>query len=373
MKLRFKLIVIGLFFVGLLTAVFLQKPLATIHIANANECSNTSVGFIPLIDLGSGTYEGAQGGLYPGGGNGRPAAHEAAGLAIAQTIHPLNAQGQPDPNGIIGVASMGMSNVFQEYAAFQALAENDTDINPEVTLVNLGNPGVVAQAMANPDHPYWTTRVPKTLNKDGVTYEQIQVIWLKQNRGFPSEPFPEFAQLLQRDLTDIIHLAHEAFPNLKMMYVSSRIYAGYSTDDLNPEPYSYQSGFGFKWVVEAQINGDPALNYDPDQGDVNAPWLAWGPYMWADGTTPRSDGLIWECSDLEEDGVHPAESGEAKVATFLLNFFKTDSTTKTWFGEGNPLPPPPSSTPTPIPSATATPDPGSGADENNFLPLIVRE
>src|SRR4029078_13332002 len=47
----------------------------------AQNCPATSPGRIPLNDLGPGFYQGFQGGLYPGGQNARPPAHEAAGLA----------------------------------------------------------------------------------------------------------------------------------------------------------------------------------------------------------------------------------------------------------------------------------------------------
>ena len=41
----------------------------------------------------------------------------------------------------------------------------------------------------------------------------------------------------------------------------------------NSEPFSYESGFAVKWLVEQQLKGDPALNYDPQKGTVQAPWL----------------------------------------------------------------------------------------------------
>lgn len=63
-----------------------------------------------------------------------------------------------------------------------------------------------------------------------------------------------------------------------------------------------------------------------------APWLAWGPYLWADGTAARSDGFTWLCSDLESDYTHPsATGGVVKVARQLLAFFKTDPTATPWF------------------------------------------
>lgn len=57
----------------------------------------------PLVDLGLGqTYNGQEGGLYPGGSNARPAAHDAAGRKIARGIVPLDVEGNPDPvNGKI--------------------------------------------------------------------------------------------------------------------------------------------------------------------------------------------------------------------------------------------------------------------------------
>ena len=58
----------------------------------------------------------------------------------------------------------------------------------------------------------------------------------------------------------------------------------------------------------------------------------WGPYFWADGTTPRkSDELVYERADLAGDGTHPSNSGRQKVAGQLLRFFKEDPLASKWF------------------------------------------
>ncbi|MCX7014216.1 MAG: hypothetical protein NTW86_16970, partial [Candidatus Sumerlaeota bacterium] len=112
----------------------------------------------------------------------------------------------------------------------------------------------------------------------------------------------------------------------------NRIYAGYASSELNPEPYSYESGFAVRGVIQDQMKGDPGMNCDPAKGEVKAPVVLWGPDLWADGLTPRkSDGLTWKVDEYLSDGTHPNDAGRKVVADMLLKFFKSDPTTKIWF------------------------------------------
>ena len=174
----------------------------------------------------------------------------------------------------------------------------------------------------------------KRLQAAGVTPQQVEVVWIKHANARPTEPFPRHVEKLESDLTTNLHQLKSKFPNLRIAYLSSRIYAGYATTTLNPEPYAYESAFAVRDLIQAQMKGDAALNFDPAKGEVKSPLLLWGPYLWADGMKPRkSDGLVWKREDLRgEDGTHPSvTTGRDKVATMLLHFFKTDATTKSWF------------------------------------------
>jgi hypothetical protein len=62
--------------------------------------TRTSVGLIPLTDLGAGTYQGFQGGLYPGGTNEPPAAYQQLGIARSRAVQPLNQDGVPAADGL---------------------------------------------------------------------------------------------------------------------------------------------------------------------------------------------------------------------------------------------------------------------------------
>jgi hypothetical protein len=45
----------------------------------------------------------------------------------------------------------------------------------------------------------------------------------------------------------------------------------------------------------------------------------------------RKDGLMYTQADLAPDGTHPGAGAKEKVVDLLMKFFKTDTTTKTWF------------------------------------------
>ena len=290
----------------------------------------------PLAELGREKYQGFEGGFYPEGHNERPKDHEAAGLKLARQVQPLNAQGKPDPNGKIVLMSVGMSNTSQSSDGFQRAIRDASDLNPRVQFVNGAQGGMTAAAIQNPDDggrgkKYWDT-VDQRLKQANVSREQVQVIWIKQADASPSQGFPKYAQTLQAELVKIVQILPERFPNVKLAYLSSRTYGGYATIGLNPEPYAFESAFSVKWLVEQQIKGDKALNYDPAHGEVKAPWLAWGPYLWANGSTPREDGFSYEPADFTpSDGTHQSPSGQRKVGQLLLKFFESDSTTKSWF------------------------------------------
>jgi hypothetical protein len=292
----------------------------TADMAVSANCRNISVGSPPLIDLGLGTYQGYQGGLYLGGENEPFGAYGQIGIQRAQSIQPLNANGQPDARGKIVMLSIGMSNASLEFEEFIREANADPQKNPKLELVNGAVAGQDAEIIKNPNATYWAI-VNQRLADASATDKQVQVIWLKEAIKQPTEPFPLDAQHLQNDLAAIVQILRWRFPNLQIIYFASRTYAGYATTDLSPEPYAYESGFAVKGLIIAHIRDNR----------TSGPWLAWGPYLWTDGLRGRGDGLVWTCDDVQSDGTHPSVSGQQKVAGLLLNFFKTDPTTVDWF------------------------------------------
>src|SRR5512139_3859537 len=146
----------------------------------------------PLVDLGPGqTYHGQEGGLYPGGSNVRPAAHDAAGQKIARGIVPLDADGKPDPiNGKIVIMPVSVSNGYGAWhlgdagdtsTTFMTRANANPAKNPKLFIAygfeyqlpggnrGTGDPGPNSIFYRSLDH---------ALHQQGVTPRQVQVVWL---------------------------------------------------------------------------------------------------------------------------------------------------------------------------------------------------
>jgi hypothetical protein len=289
---------------------------------------------IPLDELGTGSYKGAQGGLYPDGNNLRPPAHDAAGISLARGVRPLDARGAFDADGRIVLLSIGMSNTSAEFRTFKRLVRSDPRRNPALVFVDGAQRGASASCIAGDGGRaslrYWR-EVDRRLRAGRVTSSQVQVAWLKTADSHPAAPFPDHALELKRRLEQIAQILADRFPSLRLAYCSSRIYAGYATDSLSPEPFAYESGFAVKWLIEDQINGAPGLRFDTAAPARRAPWLAWGPYLWANGMAARSDGLSYALSDLASDGTHPGPGACRKVARQLNGFLGNDVTARGWF------------------------------------------
>ena len=280
----------------------------------------------PLTDMASSDrYEGEDGGLYGGGRNSPPEGHRQAAEAELGKIRPLNAEGQPDDEGVIGFVAVSMSNATQEFSRFKQLADRSPLKSPRVVIVDCAQGGQAMAEWAPADGRPWD-EARRRLAAAKVSLRQVQVAWVKLANKGPTGSIQEHVRRLERDTLTVLHNAKAQFPNLRIVYLGSRTYGGYAIGGLNPEPYAYEGAFAARWLIQRQMQGDPELTLS------NSPLLLWGPYLWADGSKGRQvDSLVWKRTDFGADGVHPSDSGRQKVAELLLKFFTSDPLGKPWF------------------------------------------
>ena len=310
---------------------------------------------IPISDLLTGTYFGNQGGLYPGGVNQPPPDHDSAARARRNTIKPLDVNGDESPFGKYVLLSIGGADVTQEWCSaatrppctawsLMGRAAADPSVN-HYTMVIVNGADSTRQdvrAWLSATSPNYDRIKTARLAPLGLSENQVQIVWVQLDDFYPVNTLPSDsadAHVLMSNLGQVMRVLRTRYPYLRLVLLSSRLYAGYATTDLSPEPYAYEQGFGVKWLIESQIREMRGSLPNPWAGTLDyvkkaAPLLLWGPYLWAAGETPRSDGLLWRRTDFERDGTTPSQDGENKVGFNLLNFFKSSVYTRCWFANG---------------------------------------
>jgi Bacterial Ig-like domain (group 2) len=319
---------------------------------------------IPLMDMTSlDNYLSFPGGLYENSSDTVPADHDLAGMAATAQIQPLDTNGNPSPTGKVVFLSIGRSTAVDEFTVFVSQAATNASVN-QATLV-IAN-GALDAALpcawtaasgpppCNPSLGNQYDRIRDTvLAPLGLSEQQVQAIWVEdydadpESTGFQALCDPTVsgcsndvsqteALRYEQETAAALRAAKSRWPHLMQAFQSSRFYAGYSTTGHSTEPYAYEYGFAVKWLIQAQIVQARTAAVDPVAGDLNyangtAPWMVWGPYLWADGATPRSDGLAWcngqagqPCNgevDYQSDGTHPNATGDMKVSNLLMDFF----------------------------------------------------
>ena len=257
-----------------------------------------------------------------------------AGVKIASKyVVPRDVDGNPDPAGVVGFISIGFSNTSREFRQFLHVMRQQPDLHPNLVAVDCARGAVGLEDLVGPTHPrnYWP-HVGAQLTKAGVSLKQVQIVWLQIGYvSTPPGPFPSWQLQEQNDLTLLVRALKRRMPNLLLCYVTSRIYGHYS-----PAPRAGGAG-RLRERLRVQVadrgpdGGIELLELQPAQGNRPRALDLVGPYTWADGVVPRSDGLTWRCRDFLNDGVHPSEIGMAKIGQMLLSFFRNDPTTKPWF------------------------------------------
>ncbi len=330
----------------------------------------------PLIDLTSGgLYQNKFNGMLYNNSNTLAGTQDADARAAAAAVVPLDAQGNPSLSGKIGVVAIGMSNWTDEICVgadanadpsagcatgtFMQRAQAAQQlgmVNSALVFVDCAQAGQDAGDWSVADSSGWRECLNSRLPATGLTSKQIEVVLWKEGDIQPaSNDLSTLAVMAgnactkadtrvidscfyEQHTANAARLMRNKFRSVQLMFLHSRIYGGYANlvgSTENPEPYAYEYGFATKWLIEAQGNQLNGGGVDLIAGNLSlekSPVLLWGPYLWASGTTPRSDGLVWLRSDFDaSDGTHPTESGWTKVANMLINFYSNSPYATPWF------------------------------------------
>ena len=126
-----------------------------------------------------------------------------------------------------------MSNATMEYSVFKQIADSDPAKSPLVQIVDCAQGGQAMAQWVNPRGKAWT-EADRRLAEAEVSPEQVQVAWVKLANVRPTGSLSEHGTKLQKDTTVLLQNAKDRFPNLRIAYLSGRIYGGWATHSAQP-------------------------------------------------------------------------------------------------------------------------------------------
>ncbi|CAN5501533.1 hypothetical protein BH10BAC2_BH10BAC2_28670 [soil metagenome] len=328
------LLVIGIFAV-IITACHKEQfiaPPGKISLENISALTLTDTVKIPLTDLGSGTYNGWVGGLYPNGDN-MPSGDYAQDLTdVASSIIPLDVNGIFSSSGKIGFISIGASTCSIMMNNLRKKTKRSSLTNPQLLTANCTGGGESIQEINDTiSNAYWNT-VNTKLGKNNLTSKQVEVVYMETDDSISLMSFPERPLHTKEIYTSTLQIMLRKFPNLKLVYVIGRTttFLDPGKKEQNREPGPYYNGWGCKFLVEGQINNEPELIYKG--ADRKVPMVAWGWYEWSAGYQARNDGFIWT-KELTKDGLHANDQGADILSTNFMNFLLNDPYASIWYAK----------------------------------------
>src|SRR5262249_56600801 len=133
------------------------------------------------------------------------------------------------------------------FRMFKELADRDPQKASAVSIVNCAVGGAGVSSWAKPRSGTWQT-VADRLKQADVTQEQVQVAWIKHAEPGPSPDVSplQYARKVKDDIAASLAITRATFTNMRVAYLSSRIYGGYNIAGIrrvNPEPFAYETAF----------------------------------------------------------------------------------------------------------------------------------
>lgn len=319
--------------------------LPALHAQLELNCAHDSTGLIPLTDMGTTKYGPFRGGLYPNFMVDMPESHLNKGKALSNAMVPLDGEGNVDwESGSLLVIGMGGSTASNAYNTMvDTLREWDyVGINPCMKLKGLFYGGKDLTVMIDTTSTDYWDYLQEKIDARGETWDNIQVVWMQTHSELPIFDSILYIKTMVEQYTTLLQRIQDSMANVKQVYLTGFHYTGYTHPshdlyDALAEPKAYWGNLAIKVLIERQIAGDPALAFEGPNKKV--PWIAWGPYWWADGTNPRAyDGLTWSCEEYRDDdtggGFHLDDIGKAKEALMFIDFLATNEVTGKWYLDG---------------------------------------
>jgi hypothetical protein len=227
-------------------------------------------------------------------------AHLALVTAAASTVQPLNAAGEPDPNGLICVQMFGMSNALRYQPPVANLYKRDPARNPRVKFIFSAKGGHTAREWSNPLNDIWLHANTKAA-KTGCSLKQIQLMQFYMTQSYPGV----YGVMTETQVRAIVNNARAHWPNLRLGYMAGLPSTRWSDDPL-------LSAADRDRAPEWSVNADSHLLASIVETTWPIPMVFLDHWSDADIANPLT-GAVETCARKLADGVHPTTEGAVEV------------------------------------------------------------
>lgn len=312
-------------------------------------------------------------GLYSNHSQVMPSAHKTEGLAWANTIEVRDLAGNPNASGRVVFLGLGGSDVSEMFCTEAddnppifaggnpvctprslsgrvQLSESDF-VEPMLTkIVNGAYPNQYAGDFSQEDEPVFggvNGNYDRIRDRvlggyiNPLSENQVQALYIQLANESPVASLPDrhadAVELMVR-LGNVLRLARERYPNLRVALLSGRPYSPAGVAHAPNEPFAYETGLAVKWLIQAQVEqmANDGTVVDTRAGDLDyeagaAPWIAWGPYLGNHPTPSQKVGARFTNGDFDNapNGFF-SDRGEAKASLLLLHHVSFSPFTKCW-------------------------------------------
>jgi len=298
----------------------MMDPPAELLTDNSELAEDRGISNKPINNPISFMYSGRSSGLYSWGNALIDNTYETDYINANKEIKTLNTAGNSAVNGKIGILQIGGSNPGILFNGLKAVQQDDAGFGSKLTFVNAGLNAMDLSDILKPDTDYWNT-VQSLLSANGISALQVEVIFCVEDNLKNSDKTFNRAVSLKNDFIDLLDLVRTKYPNCKVFLIGDRAYTGYATDIMHKEPVGYLNGWGVKLFVEEYSSG-----LLPKYPVVN-----WLDYYWANGETPRFDGLTYVRSDYRSGYIHFTDEKAYELSEGTHQKLKTDIGTSNWY------------------------------------------
>ena len=276
---------------------------------------------IPLNDPDEFVFEGLNSGLFPWGNTLINNQYNTDYINVCKSLGDLSLIENPEEKEPIVILTLGPSNPHKIFEGIKYAQMEDPGFGENIRYVNGAIGGIDFNDILNPAGPYWT-QVDSTLQSQNISASQVQVIFCIEDDLLNQDTTILRAYQLKENYINLLEEIRSKFPNCILFLAGDKGYNNYSSEERFAEPKGYLNGWAIKLLLEDYINGYMA----------DYPFIYWLDYYWANGITPRWDGLTYALSDFNApDYIHLTTEKANELGRATHEKLKSDPGARYWY------------------------------------------